>query len=249
MNVEIIIHPDYLAEHEAIITLLLGFDANENYVTKGDRNVIKKAGLGQKVVNIKSFKIPNFFQSVVYAYFRKSKARRSFEYGKLLIKKGINTPAPIAYSEQKNGVLGESYYISAHLQYELDFRVLNHNPLYPERDEILRQFAVFTFKLHEAGIEFLDHSPGNTLIKKVAPGHYEFYLIDLNRMKFGVLSLEKRMRNFRRLWLSKKMIKIMAPEYAKLAGVSESTVFNLMSGYSKQFQGKKNRKKLRRKKA
>lgn len=248
MNLEIIIHPDYVSQHENIIALLLGFDKNENYVTKGDRNIIKKAGLGQKVVNIKSFKKPNFFQSVVYAYLRKSKAERSFEYAKLLTEKGINTPAPIAYAEHKNGGLAESFYISAHLQYNLDFRVLNHNPLYPERDIILRQFAAFTFKLHEAGIEFLDHSPGNTLIKKIAPGQYEFYLIDLNRMKFGKMSLDKRINNFRRLWLSKKMINVMVPVYANLAKVSEKEVHGLMSKYSKEFQGKVNRKKLRRRK-
>ncbi|GER58922.1 lipopolysaccharide kinase InaA family protein [Patiriisocius marinus] len=248
MNLEIIIHPDYVSQHEAIIALLLGFDKNENFVTKGDRNVIKKAGLGQKVVNIKSFKKPNFFQSIVYAYVRKSKAERSFEYAKLLTEKGINTPAPIAYAINKKGGIAESYYISAHLSYDLDFRVLNHTPLYPERDIILRQFAAFTFKLHEAGIEFLDHSPGNTLIKKVSPEQYEFYLIDLNRMKFGEMSLEKRMHNFRRLWLSKKMINVMAPVYAKLAGVSETEIHMLMSKYSKEFQRKVNRKKLRRRK-
>ena len=138
--------------------------------------------------------------------------------------------------------------MSAHLQYDLDFRVLNHNPLYPERDIILRQFVAFTFKLHEAGIQFLDHSPGNTLIKKIAPGRYDFYLIDLNRMKFGAMSLDKRMHNFRRLWLSKKMINVMAPVYADLAKVSEKEVHELMSKHSKQFQGKVNRKKLRRRK-
>ena len=248
MNLEIIIHPDYVKQHEDIIALLLGFNKNENYVTKGDRNIIKKAGLGQKIVNIKSFKKPIFFQSVVYVYLRKSKAERSFEYAKLLIEKGINTPIPIAYAEHKNGGLAESFYISAHLQYDLDFRVLNHNPLYPERDEILRQFAAFTFKLHEAGVEFLDHSPGNTLIKKIATGEYEFYLIDLNRMKFGSLSLEQRMHNFRRLWLSKKMINVMAPVYADLMKVSEEKVHTLMLKYSKKFQNRLNKKKIRKRK-
>ena len=39
-------------------------------------------------------------------------------------------------------------------------------PDFPDHDTILRQFTRFSFNLHEKGIEFLDHSPGNTLIKK-----------------------------------------------------------------------------------
>jgi hypothetical protein len=248
MNLKLILHPDYSLQYEKVLSLLLNFESNEQYVTKGERNIIKKATVGDKILNIKKFKTPNFFQSLVYAYIRKSKAQRSFEYAKKLGELGIKTPAPVAYAVEKNGGLKLSFYVSEHLEYDLDFRVLNHNPLHPERDIILQQFASFSFKLHEAGINFLDHSPGNTLIKKIAEGHYEFYLIDLNRMKFGTMDLETRMHNLRRLWLSKKMIDVMAPVYGKLYDTSLENVHGLLTKYSKEFQGKVNRKKLRRRK-
>tara|TARA_B100001059_G_C17785501_1_gene556827 strand:+ start:615 stop:971 length:357 start_codon:yes stop_codon:yes gene_type:complete len=109
----------------------------------------------------------------------------------------------------------------------------------------LQQFAAFTFKLHENNIDFLDHSPGNTLITKNA-NHYNFYLIDLNRMRFKPMSFDNRMHNFRRLWLSKTMIKILAEAYSKLYNKSYQDTYDLMLKHSRAFQLKINSKKLRR---
>ncbi|MGJ8667745.1 MAG: lipopolysaccharide kinase InaA family protein [Patiriisocius sp.] len=248
MKHNVVLNPAYSNLLGDIVTLLQDFDNLGEYVTKGDRNVIKKVTVKGVTLNIKKFKTPNFFQALVYQFLRKSKAKRSFEYASILTQKGINTPLPIAFVEQFGFGLKESYYISEHVEYDLDFRVLNHNPQYPQRDEILRQMAAFTFKLHENNINFLDHSPGNTLIKKGPNNTFDFYLIDLNRMRFEVLDLKKRMHNFRRLWLSKKMINIMAPVYAGLVGAPETEVQQWMLFYSKEFQGKVNRKKLRRRK-
>lgn len=246
VNNNLAINPAYSHLLGALVSVLTDFEHQGEYVTKGERNVIKKATIQGITVNIKKFKTPNFFQSLVYQFLRKSKAKRSFEYANTLTKAGINTPLPIAFLEQFTFGLKESYYVSEHVEYDLDFRVLNHNPAYPERDEILRQMAAFTFKLHENNINFLDHSPGNTLIKKAENNTYNFYLIDLNRMRFESLDLKKRMHNFRRLWLSKKMIHVMAPVYAGLVGVPETEVHKRMSLYSKAFQSKVNRRKLRK---
>jgi hypothetical protein len=170
-----------------------------------------------EALNVKSFKTPNVFNSFVYKYIRKSKAKRSFEYANKLIDCEISTPFPIAYIENTNALgLTTSYYISKHVTYDFDFRDLIHKPLFPNRKEILKQFTVFTFKLHENNINFLDHSPGNTLIVEKPEKQYDFYLIDLNRMRFETIDFNKRMHNFRRLWLSKTMVKIMSETYSKL---------------------------------
>ena len=47
------------------------------------------------------------------------------------------------------------------------YRELITFPNYPDREEILRQFTAFTKQLHDNGVLFKDHSPGNTLIKKI----------------------------------------------------------------------------------
>src|SRR5699024_10213590 len=131
------------------------------------------------------------------------------------LEKGINTPYPIAYfQESASPFFGKSYYISHHLAYDFTFRDLI-NPEFPNRYEILRQFTEFTFKLHECGIEFLDHSPGNTLIIAENNTEYTFYLVDLNRMKFHEkMDYETRIKNFARLTPDKYMVFEMSRKYA-----------------------------------
>jgi len=246
MKESLSVHPNYLQKTKEFQELLRRFDSRGEMVVAGDRNVIKKMVLDGVSFNIKKFKTPNLFQGLVYQFLRKSKAQRSFEYAQKLIDSGINTPFPAAYFEQQGFGLKASYYISEHLDYDFDFRVLNHNPKWPHRNEILRQFAAFTFQLHENGINFLDHSPGNTLIKDLGDGNYDFYLIDLNRMRFETMDFKKRMHNFRRMWLSKTMINVMAPVYAGLYGTTSEETHQLMTYYSRIFQKRVNAKKLRR---
>lgn len=248
MKQKLVLHSKYEHLRSQLQEMLQDFFETGQYVAMGDRNVIKKVTLGDTVFNIKKFKTPNVFQGLVYRFLRKSKAKRSFEYASKLLELGINTPFPIGYSEAFSPGLSESFYICEHISYDFDFRVLNHHPKFPGRDEILKQVAAFTYNLHEKQVHFLDHSPGNTLIMDRKDGTYDFYLIDLNRMKFGPLSFDKRMRNFRRLWLSKKMIKVMAKEYARLSGTPFEKTHRLMSRYSRAFQKKINAKKLRRRK-
>ena len=142
--------------------------------------------------------------------------------------------------------LKRSFYVSKHIDYDFDFRALIHNPRFPDRENILKQFTEFTFKLHDNNINFLDHSPGNTLINKVSDGNYNFYLIDLNRMQFKTMDFDKRMHNFRRLWLSKAMIKIMAARYAVLYDKAFEETHALMLKHSRAFQKKVDAKKLRK---
>lgn len=247
MRENFVVHPDYSHLAAKLKDMLQNFSERGEYVVKGERNVIKKFYLEGVAFNAKKFKNPNVFQSWVYKYLRKGKARRSFEYASKLIGLGVKTPFPVAYSEEFSGGLKQSFYVSEHIDYDFDFRELIHNPSFRKRNEILRQFTQFTFHLHEKGVNFLDHSPGNTLIVEGEKNKYSFYLIDLNRMRFEPMDLKKRMHNFRRLWLSKSMIKVMAAEYAKLYEQPYPLVKQLMTHYSRQFQKRINSKKLRRK--
>ena len=230
--------------------MIKNFNSTGSLFGDGQRNTIKLFKLDDKTVNIKSFKIPNIVNQIAYKYFRKSKAKRSYEYANKLLENGIGTPQPVAYAENL-GVLGlqESYYVSEHISCELTFRELVQIPDFPDHDDILRQFVKFTFSLHEKGIEFLDHSPGNTLIKKEANGTYSFFLVDLNRMNFhDEMDFDMRMKNFSRLTPKKEMISIMSNEYAKLYSTqSESIIFEKMWFYTNDFQEKFQRKRARKK--
>lgn len=241
------IHKHYENYREALLDCIHNFESKGQIIVDGDRNKIKAFDLDGTPINIKRFKRPNVLNAFVYRYIRKSKAERSFNYARLLEDKNIGTPTPIAYCEDSSVLcLGDSYFVSKHIDYDFDFRDLIHQPNFPDRENILRQFTAFTFKLHNNNIEFLDHSPGNTLIKTKGNGTYDFFLIDLNRMRFKPLNLQQRLHNFRRLWLSKTMVKIIAEAYSELSNENFESVHGLLLESSRAFQRKKNAKKLRK---
>ena len=235
-----ILSPLFNLSDKQIYFLITQFETSGTLFGNGDRNTIKLFDLNGQSINIKSFKIPNLINKIAYRYFRKSKARRSFEYATTLLEKGIGTPQPIAYLENYNWLgLTSSFYVSEHLVTELTFRELVEIPEFPENEIILRQFTQFCFDLHEKGIEFLDHSPGNTLIKKVGDQKYTFYLVDLNRMNFHTtMDFDMRMKNLSRLTPKKEMIAIMSEEYAKFYPQSKEIVFEKMWFFTQEFQQK-----------
>lgn len=238
----------YESQKKTIKGFVENFETSGEQFGDGDRNTIKLFPLGKQTVNIKSFKVPNIFNQVAYKYFRKSKAQRSYEYANRLLSEGIGTPQPIAYFEFPTLLLfKKSYYVSEHLPCDLTYRELTTNFDYPDYEEILRAFTRFTFRMHEKNILFLDHSPGNTLIKKVN-GQYEFYLVDLNRMRFKPLDFETRIKNFSRLTPNKFMVEIMSDEYAKLCNENYEKVFDLMWKSTEIFQRKFWRKQRLKKK-
>ena len=245
---KLVISENFRNSKEEILDLIENFDRRGELLGNGVRNKIRLFELQGITVNVKSFKVPNAVNKVAYRFLRRSKAERSYTYAQKLLEKGIGTPRPIAYLEEKTALaFTHSYYISEHLKYDLTYRELVQQSDFPDREEILRAFTRFTFKLHEKGVEFLDHSPGNTLIK-IEDGVYHFFLVDLNRMNFKQLSFEERMKNFRRLTPRKEMVKTMASEYSKLTGKPEEEVFRKMWHYTKDFQKAYQRKKQAKKK-
>lgn len=238
------INPDFKEFENEIRSAFQNFEKTGSDFIVGERNRIKTFEIGGREINVKSFKIPNKINQFVYKHFRKSKARRSFEFATILLEKGIGTPTPIAFMENFNGFgLQKSFYASIHQEYDLTFRELVEIKDFPDEEKILREFTRFCFKMHEAGIEFKDHSPGNTLIKKLSNGDYVFYLVDLNRMNFHEeMSLELRMKNLSRLTPKKEMVKIMAEEYAEIANENPEKLVDLLWNYTETFQTKYHRK-------
>lgn len=242
---KITLNSNYINQEKSILQLVSRFFDEGNLIVQGSRNTIKSNFLGNEKVNIKFFQKPGVIKSIIYSFFRSTKAKRSFDYANYLIKHNIQTPMPIAYIEERSniGILGDSFYISQQIDYDFTIRELIHNPLFPNRNLILEQFTEFTFKMHEVKVNFLDHSPGNTLIIKKENGSYDFFLIDLNRMKFEDLSIEKRMDNFKKMWLSKQMVKVVAKKYAELSGQTVGKLHQILLEKTKAFKGKIARKK------
>ena len=210
----VIIHPEFERYKQDILNIPSRFEHEGKTIAK-ERNVIKILSMGGIDLNVKSFKIPHIINRIAYAYIRPSKAERSYKYANLLLEKGVNTPQPVAYIIRRNLLgINRSYYISRQEKFDFEFRALRTMDQ-PDLEKILREFTRFTYHFHCQGIYFIDHSPGNTLIRKEGD-HYVFSLVDLNRIKFMDIDPMTGLHNFYRLNATDDMIDIIADEYALL---------------------------------
>ncbi|ALR30799.1 lipopolysaccharide kinase [Chryseobacterium sp. IHB B 17019] len=213
---------DGLSQYKDDIILILNkFKNDGTLIGNGTRNIIKFFDLDGFKVNFKSFKQHNIINRHVYKFYRKSKARRSFEYAHMLISKNFYTPKPIAYIENHDFIgLTSSYYISEQLENSRTLADILADNSFSDRERIIKEYTAMMHRLHNNGIVFLDNSPGNFLIKKEGDD-YCIYLVDLNRMNFyEKIELDKRLKNFARLTNDPEIIKTIATEYASLEGAS-----------------------------
>jgi hypothetical protein len=237
---KIVINPDYGYLTSFIESIPDIYDKGGEIIYK-ERNQIKVFDAGNERIIVKSFKIPIFFNRIVYTCFRPSKAERSYEHALKLIEKQINTPQPLAYIERKkNGLLADSYYVSIYKEYPGILRELRYHTL-EEKKDLVSAFIRFTVDIYEKGVFPLDYSPGNILYEKVGD-EYNFCLIDINRMQFKPVDMETGAYGLRRLWGSEEIIAFMAGEYARLRKFDEKKCEELVLKYHRSFWEKYTRR-------
>ena len=224
------IQESYRAYGKRIGELHRNLDAEGSTLYAG-RNVIKTATLtspgGESItVAIKSFAVPSWPRGFVYAHLRSSKAWRSLIYAEKLRERGIETPDPVASIEyRERGCLKESYYISRYWPSDCDLLSLLYGraPSGVDLEALLEQLARFTLLQHDNGILHLDYNPGNILTRLNGNG-FEFALIDLNRVRFGSMGIDRRIFGLLRLTTIVDYLRIIGRWYAEYSGV-DSEVF------------------------
>jgi hypothetical protein len=215
----------------------------------GDDHSIHKARNELKIIEldgiktvVKSFKVPHLLNRIVYTYFRKSKAYKSYYNALHLEELGISTPKPIALIEfYEAGLLGESFFIAEYFEYDFTIRTPLLEPL-EDREAIFKAFAAYTYDLHQKGVWHLDYSPGNILIKRFEEG-YQFSIVDINRMEFRPISALEGCENFNKLWANDVEIEIMGREYARLSGFNVAVTIAEMKKHNDANKRVKNFKK------
>lgn len=219
MSQKIIVNPAY-PEIKAFAEKIAsdGVPSESEIIYNGRRNKIYKLQVGNRWVTVKAFRVPNPINSVAYATVRKSKARRSYEHALRLNQNGILSPTPLAYIENKKGfALERSYYICDFV----DAPTVRNWEERTDADQMLAALAQDMVKMHRLGIWHKDFSPGNILAKGNPKEGYEFYYVDINRMKFDVHDHKKLMQNFRCINLDEQETRRLARHFAHAAGVDE----------------------------
>lgn len=212
----IYIHPDYRYMASFVKRVPKGeYTVDKVFCNK--RNKVELTTiLGRKFV-IKKYKTPNFFNCLIYSFFRKSKCRRAYEHAIKLLDKGIETPFPVAYiEEKKNGIFHTGYFISCYMPYKTmnDIRIedFTTEELYAIRDNLVE----FVVDLNDKGVMPLDFNRGNVFIyRKPNDSRFRFALTDINRMRFGkLLGFKDTMRGFEQFGISTEHVYGLMMEYS-----------------------------------
>ncbi|MDE6199305.1 MAG: lipopolysaccharide kinase InaA family protein [Muribaculaceae bacterium] len=193
-----------------------GTDSDARQIYRGARNTLYDvAARNGRHLCVKHFRKAKFPNSYIYTTLRHSKARRSFEHAGHLLSLGFHTPLPIAWSERRNGIkLLDSYYICEYL----DLPNIRDWGKMPDADRLIDALGKFMVDLHRAGVYHRDFSPGNILVERLGSDGYRFYLVDINRMNFGVRNRSKLLSMFRSISLDAADTARLARAYAKASG-------------------------------
>lgn len=207
------------------------------------RNELKVIRVEEIDTVVKAFRVPNLLNQFVYAYIRKSKAYKAFHNAQKLHDLGVATPEAIGYIEFfRFGLLKESFFISKKFDYDFTIaHIRDDQPSYKEN--VLQDFAKFTYEIHKKGVWHVDYSGGNILVKKNDAG-YEFSLVDINRMKFRSINGYEGLENFNKLWFNEEDLTTIAKTYAKTAGLDEQRAIDEILMHDRKL---KNKVELKRK--
>lgn len=213
-----------------------------------ERNHIKSFEVQGTTVVVKYFKHLPLFRRIIYTFFRKDKAIRSYENSAEIIRRGFSAPTPIAYvAVKKGGILYDVYYASA----LTDAKAVRDGLLekQPYNKPLLDACISFVAAMHEKGILHNDQNSTNVLYNETPKEHYSFELIDVNRMKFFDEAVPKweSLETFTRGWCLDSTYKDALKEYVELKGWSEEDyqlAINLKIKRDKKFRKKQQLKAL-----
>ncbi len=198
------------------------FAAEAGETLHAGRNTIRAIEMGGQRLAAKRFKRPNAFNSLVYAYLRKSKAQRAYEHAQRLRAMGIDSPEPIAWCEiRRNGVIADTYFVARYTSWRPLLDAIERYPADDSR-EVLKSFAAFAANLHKHGVEHKDFNSTNTIYAcDPATQDYRFQLIDINRMRFHprALSPDRGIANFQRLTGRTDAFLYILDRYAAVRGL------------------------------
>jgi hypothetical protein len=114
---------------------------------------------------------------------RSSKAVKAYANAAELRRRGLGTPEPLAAVE---GDDGRSWFACAWIDGCRSVWNL-HDGALPDADRHCEELGAFIGRLHQAGCDHRDLTPGNVLLRPQGDG-YEHLLVDCNRMRFVPVS-------------------------------------------------------------
>lgn len=206
-------------QHTAFIRQLPQLvDSGQGETVYHGRNQVVRFRHDGLTLMVKRYKTPNIIQRLVYTFFRKTKAERAFLFASTFLSRGIDTPTPVAYMEQRRfGLFATGYFVSLEAPGTETHLLLREVKDYPK--ELAEAVARQVLSMHSKGILHGDLNLSNFLCTQDDEG-YHFTMIDINRSHFrdGMPSDDECMKNMVRLTHRRDLYEDLIRRYAALRG-------------------------------
>ena len=211
----VVVSPEYQSLSEWLMQVPRLFSDNQGELLYRGRNQIRLFDVNGEKLVVKRFKRNDIFKTLIYTFFRKSKARRSYENAISLRERGFHTPREVAYMECScAGLITQVYYVCAYTDSQsIRPRLIEQDPF---DEQLAVAYAHYVASLHEAGVLHRDLNPTNVLVD--TENHFE--LIDINRMEFfdGPVPKAECMENLTLFYWLTPAYRFILNEYAKQRG-------------------------------
>ena len=198
----------------------------EGEVVYDSRNRVVRFIIDGQPMMVKRFKRVNAVQQVVYTFFRKTKAERAFLFAQEFLRRGIATPQPVAYMEERqHGLFTTGYFVSLEVSGTETSLLLREVQHYPR--DLAEAVARHVLLMHSRGILHGDLNLSNFLLLASSPSSSSsssspssFSMIDTNRSHFtnGMPAPAECLQNMVRLTHRRDLYEDLVRRYARLRG-------------------------------
>lgn len=212
-KVRIIVNPEHKANGYRTLAGAIGEGGipDAAVVFYSGRNLL--ARLPENNLVLKKYGTPGLVKGLIYRWLRTSKCMRAYHNALELDRLGILTPQPAFAIEcfSSTSALKRSYYACADFDGWNELRGLEKRPDFAA---IAPELAAFILDIHTKKVWMKDMSPGNILFRLRADGSgYDFALVDINRMRFGVTDGKRLIEAFRCLLDTEDGTAVVAEAY------------------------------------
>jgi tRNA A-37 threonylcarbamoyl transferase component Bud32 len=211
-----VLAPEYRSLYTDIVRLPQLMEQGGGKMVYDGRNRVVRFVVNGQTLMVKRFKRANIFQKVAYTFFQESKPERAFRYGLEFLRRGIDTPKPIAYAEQTSmGLFTVGFFVSTECACTAPSLLLRDVTHYPAA--LAEAVSRHVLLLHSKGVLHGDLNLTNFLCTETAEG-YHFSMIDTNRSHFCQVfpSDSQCLQNMVRLTHRRDLYTDLVGRYARL---------------------------------